>query len=43
MQGKAEFFAPELKYCSDNGPMVAAAGYLCPDGLGLDFEVYSRA
>ncbi len=38
-----ELFAPNIKYCTDNGAMVAAAGFLCPQNFGLDFTVYSRA
>ena len=39
---KVELRAPQLKYCTDNGAMVAAAGFLCPDEFGLGFDVYSR-
>ncbi len=37
-----EIGAPALKYCTDNGAMVAAAGFWCPKDFGLNFEVYSR-
>lgn len=40
---KINIKAPFLNYCTDNGAMVAAAGYLCPESFGLDFGVYSRA
>lgn len=39
---KLELYAPSIKYCTDNGAMVAAAGFLCPQSFGLDFTVYSR-
>jgi N6-L-threonylcarbamoyladenine synthase len=39
---EVELKAPQLKYCTDNGAMVAAAGFLCPDEFGLGFDVYSR-
>ncbi|HEY9885929.1 MAG TPA: carbamoyltransferase N-terminal domain-containing protein, partial [Vampirovibrionales bacterium] len=34
--------APKLNYCTDNGAMVAAAGYLCPESFENNFSVYSR-
>ncbi len=35
-------YMPELRFCTDNGAMVAAAGYLCPRSRSLDFAVYAR-
>ncbi|MDJ0626510.1 MAG: tRNA (adenosine(37)-N6)-threonylcarbamoyltransferase complex transferase subunit TsaD [Candidatus Caenarcaniphilales bacterium] len=42
-ENRVKLFAPEIKYCTDNGAMVASAGYFCPEGFGNDFSVYSRA
>ncbi|MDX1918249.1 MAG: tRNA (adenosine(37)-N6)-threonylcarbamoyltransferase complex transferase subunit TsaD [Candidatus Caenarcaniphilales bacterium] len=35
-------FAPDLKHCTDNGAMVAAAGFWCPIYSGLNFGVFAR-
>ncbi len=43
IQQKVKIQAPLLNYCTDNGAMVAAAGYLCPENFGLGFGVYSRS
>jgi N6-L-threonylcarbamoyladenine synthase len=40
--GEIEMHAPAFKYCTDNGAMVAAAGFLCPEEFGQNFTVYSR-
>jgi N6-L-threonylcarbamoyladenine synthase len=37
-----QFYFPALKHCTDNGAMVAAAGFLCPEGFGMNFDVFSR-
>lgn len=42
MSAETKMHAPPLRYCTDNGAMVAAAGFLCPDEFGLGFDVYSR-
>lgn len=34
--------APDLRYCMDNGAMIASAGYHCPDVHGMDFDIKSR-
>jgi N6-L-threonylcarbamoyladenine synthase len=40
--GNLQIKAPALRHCTDNGAMVAAAGYLCPQTFGLNFKVFSR-
>ncbi len=34
--------APLLKYCTDNGAMVASAAYFCPENSNSNFTVFSR-
>lgn len=35
---------PDMKYCVDNGAMVASAGYYCPDSINTrEFNLYSRS
>lgn len=38
-----KLIAPKFEFCTDNGAMVAAAGFFVPETIGQAFQVYSRA